>query len=150
MYLYEMPPVVYVPVAALVKFAASTPPEKGMNVHVFDAVRTRLPPFDVARVSGVPLIVTPAAAVIVTVPAPRFRMSNTAPASHTTSACGGTVYVCAEAFEAVTILPTSVSTNVYVVPVCGFWVTFLSAFVASAGTAPHFMPVASALSAVKT
>jgi len=74
MYLYEIPPDENVPVAVFVKFAASTPPEKGTNVHVFDAVRTRLPPFDVAKVSGVPLIVTPAAGVIVTVPAPMFKM----------------------------------------------------------------------------
>jgi len=49
------------------------PPPDGVNVHTFDAVRTRLPPFDVSRVSGVPLIVTPAAGVIVTVPTPRFK-----------------------------------------------------------------------------
>jgi len=73
MYLYEIPPDEYVPVAVFVKFAASAPPEKGTNVHVFDAVRTRLPPFDVAKVSGVPLIVTSTAGVIVTVPAPRLR-----------------------------------------------------------------------------
>jgi hypothetical protein len=84
-----MPPVVYVPVAALVKFAAPgvpSPEEKGMNVHVFDAVRTRLPPFDVSRVRGSPLIVTSAAGVIVTVPAPMFKKLSCVFAAHDTEA----------------------------------------------------------------
>ena len=62
------------------------PPPDGVNVHVFDAVRTRLPPFDVSRVSGVPLIVTPAAGVIVTVPAPRFRKFSCVLSAHDTEA----------------------------------------------------------------
>jgi hypothetical protein len=106
-----MPPSVYVPVAVFVKFAASTPAEKGMNVHVFDAVRTRLPPFDVARVNGVPLIVTSAAATTVTVPTPRFRRLTVSPAFHATVACAGTVTVTAAAFDSVTVLPLSVNAN---------------------------------------
>jgi hypothetical protein len=122
MYLYEMPPSVYVPVAVFVKFAASTPAEKGMNVQTLDVVRTRLPPFDVAKVSGVPLIVTSAAAVIVTVPAPRFRKFSCVLSAHDTEACAGIVSVTADALDSVTVFPASSSTAVYVVPVCAFWV----------------------------
>jgi hypothetical protein len=113
MYLYEMPSVVYVPVAVFVKFALTTsaPPEKGMNVQTLDAVRTRLPPFDVARVSGVPLIVTPAAATTVTVPTPRFKRLTVSPAFHATVACAGTVTVTAAAFDSVTVRPLSVNDN---------------------------------------
>jgi hypothetical protein len=102
----------YVPVAALVKFAASTPPEKGMNVHVLLAVRTRLPPLDVAKVSGVPLIVTPTAGVIVTVPAPMLRKFSCVLSAHDTEACAGIVSVTADALDSVTVFPASSSTAV--------------------------------------
>ena len=49
------------------------PAPVGINVHVLLAVRTRLPPCEVVKVSGVPLIVTVAAGTIVTVPAPMLR-----------------------------------------------------------------------------
>ena len=98
--------------AAFVKFALSTPAEKGMNVHVFDAVRTRLPPFDVARVNGVPLIVTPAAGVIVTVPAPMFKKLSCVLSAHDTEACAGIVSVTADALDSVTVFPASSSTAV--------------------------------------
>jgi len=101
----------YVPVAVLVKFAASTPAEKGMNVHVFDAVLTRLPPFDVARVSGSPLIVTSAAGVIVTVPTPRFKRLNVSPTFHATVACAGRFTVTAAALDKVTVRPLSLNAN---------------------------------------
>jgi len=113
-YLNESPPDEYVPVAVFVKFAAPgvpSPEEKGMNVHTFDAVRTRLPPFDVSRVSGVPLIVTSAAGVIVTVPAPRFKRLNVSPTFHATVACAGRVTVTAAALDKVTVLPLSVDAN---------------------------------------
>jgi len=110
-YLYEIPPDEYVPVAAFVKFAASTPAEKGMNVQTLDAVRTRLPPLDVAKVSGVPLIVTSAAGVIVTVPAPRFKRLNVSPTFHATVACAGRVTVTAAALDRVIVRPLSVNAN---------------------------------------
>jgi len=86
-------------------------PPLGENVHVFDAVRTRLPPLDVAKVSGVPLIVTPAAGVIVTVPAPRFKRLNVSPTFHATVACAGRVTVTLAALDKVTVLPLSVDAN---------------------------------------
>jgi len=93
-----------------------------MNVHVFDAVLTRLPPFDVAKVSGVPLIVTVAAGAIVTVPAPMFKKLSCVFATHATVACAGIVSVTADALDSVTVLPASSRAAVYVVEVIAFWV----------------------------
>jgi len=83
----------------------------GVNVHVFDAVRTRLPPFDVARVNGVPLIVTVAAGTTVTVPTPRFKRLNVSPTFHATVACAGRFTVTAAALDKVTVRPLSVDAN---------------------------------------
>jgi hypothetical protein len=72
-YLYTVaaPSVVIVgdPVVLLTT-AAALPPEKGMNVQVFVPVFVSTAPLYWARVSGVPLIVTPTAPATVTSPAP--------------------------------------------------------------------------------
>jgi len=101
---------------------ADVPPPDDSNVHTFDAVRTRLPPFDVARVSGVPLIVTPAPAAIVTVPAPRLRKLSRVLSTHATVACAGIVSVTAAALDSVTVFPASSRAAVYVVELIAFCV----------------------------
>jgi len=98
-------------VCEVIRVSPEISPPVGINVQVFDAVRNRLPPFDVARVNGVPLIVTSAAGVIVTVPAPRFKRLNVSPTFHATVACAGRVTVTLAAFDKVTVRPLSVNAN---------------------------------------
>jgi hypothetical protein len=66
---------------------------------VFVAVLIQVPPAFCARVSGVPLIVTPAPAVTVTTPAPRLMRTIFVPVANATEEFGGMVDVVLAAFE---------------------------------------------------
>lgn len=70
------------------------------------------------------LIVTHPAAATVSFHAQSCDKSICVPTGKATEALVGTVRVIAEAFVRVTVLPISVSTSVYVVPVCAL-ITFI-------------------------
>jgi hypothetical protein len=84
---------------------------------VFVAVLITAAELLVARAVIVPLIVTPAAAVGVQAPAPRFRMFIRVPMTYATDELAGIVTVLALAFDIVIVLPASVRT-VVIEPVC--------------------------------
>jgi hypothetical protein len=92
--------------------AAPTPLEKGRNDQVFVAVLIHVPPAFCASVSVAPLTVTPAPAVTVTTPAPRFTRTIFVPVAKAIDENGGIVAVVADALEKVTQPPASARTNV--------------------------------------
>jgi hypothetical protein len=71
---------------------------KGRKLQVFVAVLMHVPPAFCAIVR-VPLTVTPAPAVTVTTPAPRFTRTIFVPTANATEEFGGIVDVVALAFE---------------------------------------------------
>jgi hypothetical protein len=130
-YTVAVPSVVIVgdPVVLLIT-AAALPLEKGRNVQVFVPFFTRVAALNCASVNGVPLMVTPTAPATVTVPAPTLSSRSCVPVGHATDDSSGNVTATGLAFDVVTSLVKSVSTKLYVVPVCAFCV------IASSGTCP--------------
>ena len=91
--------------------AAPTPLAKGMNVHVSVPVLMRFAPLYWARVSGLPLIVTPTAPATVTVPAPWLSSRSCVPVDHGTVASSGSSTATGDAFDRVTSFVKSAATN---------------------------------------